>query len=347
MGEPVPRDTDLITLPSGPSQHPLLLGPAEMRQVLSLEAAFESQVMAFMSLAGGEAVAPDRLTFPATEAAALAIVNASRLAADAGIVASLTSVIEGNPAGGLPLVVGVVAVVDPQTGLLAALMDGATLVALRTAAASAVAAAALAREPVHRLAVVGSGVQGRAHAMAIAKALPIREVRVYSRRVEGRESAAADLAAALDLDVAAAGSVEEAVRGADVVALCTHSSTPVLLGDWVEAGAVVISVGSNTPERREVDDILLERAGRIVVDQLEGGVRQGGPIIRALELGAVRRDQLVELGRVLVGEDPGRVDPDQVLFYNSVGVGVQDAAAAWVALHRARELGLGRPLDLS
>jgi ornithine cyclodeaminase len=226
-------------------------------------------------------------------------------------------------------------------------MDGAALIALRTAAASAVAAAALASEPVHRLAVIGSGVQARAHARAIAKALPIRQVRVYSRRLEGRESAAADLAGVLELDVGAAGSVEDAVRGADVVALCTHSATPVLLGDWVEPGAVVISVGSNTPDRREVDDILLERAARIVVDQRETAVRQGGPVIRALELGAVRPDQLVELGRVLVGEDPGRVDPGQVLFYNSVGLGVQDAAAAWVALHRAREIGLGRRLDLS
>jgi ornithine cyclodeaminase len=132
-----------------------------------------------------------------------------------------------------------------------------------------------------------------------------------------------------------------------VVALCTHSPIPVLLGDWVEPGAVVISVGSSTADRREVDDRLLERAARIVVDHRETELRDGGPVLRAVDLGLVRPEQLVELGQVLVGEDPGRRDASEVLFYNSVGLGVQDAAAAWLALQRVREQGLGTPIDLS
>jgi ornithine cyclodeaminase/alanine dehydrogenase-like protein (mu-crystallin family) len=345
MHEPGHRPLSLIGSPAG-SEPALLLGRAEVERALSLEMAFESQVMAFMSLAEGEAVVAERKVFRSRSGAGYTVSHAARVTSDAGVVGKLVSVVEENPARGLPTVVGVVTVVDPHTGRLAALMEGTAITTLRTAAASAVAAATLAREPLRRLAVIGSGVQGRAHVRAIAKARQLRQVRVYSRAPEHREQAAADLGAELEIDVRAASSVEDAVRGADVVALCTHSANPVLLGDWVEPGAVVISVGSYSAERREVDDRLLERAARIVVDHRESARAHAGPVIRALEMGLLRPDQLVELGQVLVGEDPGRRDPAEVIFYNSVGIGVQDAAAAWVALQRARQLGLGTPIDL-
>lgn len=344
---PIRDSEELSSLAAGILQPAITLGPAEVERALSLEAAFESQVMAFMSLATGEAVVPDPITIEALGPAPETIYSAARVTPDAGVVAKLVSVVERNPRRGLPLVVGVAAVLDPRTGMLAALIDAGSLTTLRTAAASAVAAASLAPDPARRLAVVGAGVQGRAHAMAIARALPIRQVRIHSRTPERRCELAAELAEDLDIEVAPAETIEEAVQGADVVALCTHSATPILLGEWVEPGAVVISVGSNMPDRREVDDTFLERTGRFVVDQREAAMAQGGPIIRALELGLCRPDQLVELGKVLIGEDPGRLDPAQVIFYNPVGIAVQDAAAAWVALHRARELGVGQALHLS
>jgi ornithine cyclodeaminase/alanine dehydrogenase-like protein (mu-crystallin family) len=341
--EPQRTSPDLVGLPAVARQ-PLLVGAEALGRALTLEMAFESQVMAFMSLAQGDATLPPRVRF--TDGGVETICHLGRIAPDAGVVVQLVSVAEGNLAWNLPMVNGTVAVIDPRTGLLAALMDGTTLTTLRTAAASAVAAAALGREPARRLAVIGSGVQGRAHARAIAKAVSLRQVRIYSRDADHLRDAVRELEPELGLDLAATTSVEEAARGADVVALCTHSPTPVLLGDWVEPGAVVISVGSFAPDRSEVDDVLLERAGRIVVDQREAEVRHAGPILRAIDLGLVRPEHLVELGQVLVGEDPGRRDAAEVIFYNSVGIGVQDAAAAWLALQRVRELGLGTPLDL-
>lgn len=345
MYEPERRPPGVVDLPAQARQ-PLLVGARELRQVLTLEMAFESQVMAFIRLAGGDASLPRRVRF-ADRHGVETTWHLGRTSADDAVVAKLVSVADANPVRGLPLVSGVVTVIDPETGMLAALMDGATITTLRTAAASTVAAAALAREPARRLAIIGSGVQGRAHARAIAHRVRLRQVRIYSRDSDHRRSAADELRSELDLDVAATTSVEEAVRGADVVALCTHSRTPVLLGEWVEPGAVVISVGSYAADRREVDDQLLERAGRIVVDHRETALRESGPVRRAVDLGLVRAEHLVELGQVLVGEDPGRRDAAEVIFYNSVGLGVQDAAAAWLALQRIRELKLGRPLDLS
>jgi ornithine cyclodeaminase/alanine dehydrogenase-like protein (mu-crystallin family) len=346
MHEPGHGPSGLINLSAGlvPA---LLLGAADVERALSLEMAFESQVMAFMSLAQGEAVVAERKVFESSISTGSTVVQAARIASDAGVVANLLSVVDDNSSRGLPSVVGAIVVVDPRTGRLAALMEGAAIVRLRTAAASAVAAATLAREAPRRLAVIGSGVQGRAHVRAIAKARPFRQVRIYSRTAEHRERAAAELGAELEIDVAATDGVEEAVRGADVVALCTSSVNPVLLGDWVEPGAVVISVGSSSAARREVDDQLLERVARIVVDERQTALENAGPVIRAVQLGLVRPDQLVELGQVLVGEDPGRRDPAEVIFYNSVGIAVQDAAAAWVTLHQARDLSLGTPLDLT
>jgi ornithine cyclodeaminase/alanine dehydrogenase-like protein (mu-crystallin family) len=346
MHEPGRRPSGLIDSSAG-SEPALMLRRADVERALSLEMAFESQVMAFMSLAQGEAVVAERKVFQSSVSAGSTLSHVARVASDAGVVANLVSVIEDNPRRGLPVVTGVVSVVDPVTGRLAALMDGTAITTLRTAAASAVAAATLARDPLRRLAVIGSGVQGRAHARAIAKARPLRQVRIYSRDAGRRERAVAELGAELETDVQAASSVLDAVRGADVVALCTNSVNPVLLGDWVEPGAVVISVGSSTAERREVDDQLLERAARIVVDHRATALEHGGPVIRAVQMGLLRPEQLVELGQVLVGEDPGRRDPAEVIFYNSVGIGVQDAAAAWVALQRARDLGLGSPIDLA
>lgn len=343
MYEPDRRPPGVIELPAVARQ-PLLVGARDLREALTLELAFESQVMAFLSLAQGESTLLRKVTF--TGGGVETISYLGRVSSEAAVVAKLVSIAEANPSRGLPMVNGVVTLIDPQTGRLAALMDGTTITTLRTAAASAVAAAALAREPARRLAVIGSGVQGRAHARAIAKAVPLRQVRIFSRDPDHRRDAVRELEPELDLDLAATTSVEEAVRGADVVALCTHSPTPVLLGDWVEPGAVVISVGSFTAARREVDDQLLERAARIVVDHRETALRNAGPVIRAVDLGLVRPEHLVELGQVLVGEDPGRRDAAEVIFYNSVGLGVQDAAAAWLTLQRVRELGLGKPLDL-
>jgi ornithine cyclodeaminase/alanine dehydrogenase-like protein (mu-crystallin family) len=337
----------LNTLAPATPQVALLLGRAEVEEALSLELAFESQVMAFMNLARNEATAPDMRVFPGDGDLAWTACHAARAGHDSGVVAKLVSVAETNSARGLPTVVGVVAVLDPQTGLLAALMDGTAITTLRTAAASAVAAATLAGEAPRRLAVIGAGVQARAHVRALTRALPaISEVRIYSRSVDHREQAAAELSTALQLDVRPTNNLPAAIRGAGVIVLCTHSQTPVLPGDEVESGAVVISIGSYAPGRCEVDDRLLERAARIIVDHRPGQLRHGGPIIRAMELGLTRANRLVELGQVLLGKDPGRRSPTEILFYNSVGLGVQDAAAAWTALHRARELGLGRPINL-
>jgi ornithine cyclodeaminase len=228
-----------------------------------------------------------------------------------------------------------------------AIVEGTTLTALRTSAASALAATLLARPGAATAAVLGPGVQGRGHVRALAHALPLEEVRLWGRDGDAAGRAAADLDREVGPRVVAAGSVAEAVAGADVVAACTASPSPLVEAEQLAPGATVISIGSITPDRSEVGLGVLAAAGTVVVDHRPAGDRPRRPG----DPGAGRRGcsaeaDLVELGEVAAGRHPGRQGPDDLVFYNSLGLGVQDAAAAWAIVERAGRQGVGTRVPL-
>ncbi|MDA3627014.1 ornithine cyclodeaminase family protein [Saccharopolyspora sp. WRP15-2] len=303
---------------------------ADVAAALGLDTAIASQRLAFESLGRGEAQLAEKVAIRTGDDTALSYL--SRLSPKHGAVSKLVTVHPGNAERGLPAISATVLVMDPTTGQLVATLQGTALTEIRTAAGSAVAADALAPPGADELAVIGSGVQARAHVRAIARVRGLREVRIYSRGAERREAAAAELAAELGLSVRAVASAEEAVRGAPLIAACTLSAEPVVPTGAVAAGATVISVGSFEHHRCEVDAELVKRAGAVVVDDVDTAAAHAGPIARALERGDVTREQLRTLGEVLVGAAPGRRDATEVVFYNSVGLGVQDAAAAHAVL---------------
>jgi ornithine cyclodeaminase/alanine dehydrogenase-like protein (mu-crystallin family) len=140
--------------------------------------------------------------------------------------------------------------------------------------------------------------------------------------------------------------VAEAVAGADVVAACTASPGPLVEAEQLSPGATVISIGSITPDRSEVGLGVLAAAGTVVVDHRPAALEHAGPVIQALDAGLLTEADLVELGEVATGRHPGRRRPDDLVFYNSLGVGVQDAAAAWAIIGRAAELGVGQRVAL-
>lgn len=328
------------------SSSPLVvLTERDVRRLLTLDAAIESQRACFRALGSGEAVLPARLLVEGAEES-MAFCYAARLRPDAPAVSKFGSVNPGNAAAGLPVVNAAVLVLDPATGMPAALMDGTSVTEIRTAAASAVAAEALAPRA-RTLAVLGTGVQGLAHARAITRTHALDEIRVWGRDTRRREEAAAALTAELDTTVVAAGSAEAAVRGADLVALCTTSTTPVIETAWCAPGTTVISVGSFAPDRHEYAQDLLTTAGAVVVDDLETAEEHAGPVAQALREGTLERDAVATLGEVLVGARPGRGSAEEIVLYNSVGIGAQDAAAAGVLLDLARGSGDARVIDLS
>ena len=206
-----------------------------------------------------------------------------------------------------------------ETGEPIAMIDGRLITEMRTAAVSAVATDKLARPDSHVLAILGSGVQARSHLEALRLVREFSEVRVWSPR-----NAAAF---AKEHSVKVAASAEEAVRGADVIIVATASTTPVLMGEWLSRGAHINAVGATRPNWRELDDATL-RVSQIFVESREAAMQESGDVIAAGKISA-------EIGEVIAGQKPGRQSEDEITLFKSVGVAVEDVAAADLVYRKA------------
>jgi ornithine cyclodeaminase/alanine dehydrogenase-like protein (mu-crystallin family) len=209
-----------------------------------------------------------------------------------------------------------IVMLKPETGEPLAVMDGRLITEMRTAAASAVATQRLAREDVSVLAILGSGVQARSHLAALRHVRAFKEVRVWSPHH------AAEFAR--QHGIRAAASAADAVRGADVVVVAVNSMTPVLQGQWLSPGTHINAIGATRPDWRELDDDLVTTA-RIFVDSRDAATRESGDIIAA-------QQEVTEIGAVVAGTAPGRRDAKEITLFKSVGVAVEDVAAAALVL---------------
>ncbi len=259
------------------------------------------------------------------------------------------SLFPANAGTPIPTHQAVIVMFDPQTGSPVALLDGTEITAARTAACSALSARLLAREDASVLAILGTGVQARAHARAVPRVRPIREIRVAGRDEAKARSLAAELAAELGLIVRAAPSYEAALRDADIACATTHAMEPVVRRAWLHAGVHVTSVGYN-PVGRELDDRTVADALVCVEsrDAVLAPVPAGSSdLIEPIRDGVIGADHIhAELGELVLGTRPGRTSRDQISLYKSVGVAVQDAAAAAVVLGAARARDVGREVRL-
>jgi len=252
----------------------------------------------------------------------------------------------GNPAArGLPTVQGVVVLADGGTGEPLALLDSPSLTALRTAAATAVAARRLARPGARVATLCGCGVQGRAHLPFLAAVLPLREVWLVDPD-EASVRRAADEATALGLTPRRAPDLATAARASDVVVTCTPSRRPLLDDGDVAPGAFVAGVGADNPQKHELAPALLARA-RVVVDVLAQCAVMGD-LHHAIAGGALRAEDVhAELGQVLAGAAAGRTREDERFVFDSTGMALQDVAAAALVYERARAAGRGVAVELS
>jgi ornithine cyclodeaminase len=233
----------------------------------------------------------------------------------------------------------VIAVFDPENGTPLALMDGRYITATRTAAGSALATRLLARDDAKVLAILGTGVQARSHARALPRVRDFTEIRIAGRDRAKAEAFAAELGGTAQ----AIDSYEDAVRGADVIAATTHSTDPIVRRAWLSPGAHVNSVGLN-PSGREVDEETVAEA-LLVVESRDSALSPppaGAPELVGIQPGQVH----AELGELVAGTRPGRSSQDQITLYKSVGVAVQDAAAAALVLSAAKERSAGREIEL-
>ena len=242
--------------------------------------------------------------------------------------AKLISVYPQNPAQGRQTHQGVVVLFEPETGEPVCVAHAGEITAIRTAAASAVATAALARPDARRLAILGCGEQAATHARAIPKVRDIREIGVWGRSPERARAFAARMAAELGLPVIAVDDAQRLVADADIICTVTAAREPILRGAWVLPGTHINLVGSSAVGPVEVDPELVVRS-RFVADSREGVLRQGAEFLKAKESGLIGDDHIVaEIGQVLAGDIEGRRSDTEITVYKSLGHVTQDLAAA-------------------
>lgn len=245
----------------------------------------------------------------------------------AGATVKMVTIVPGNAERGLPTLHAIVIWLDAATGQPLALMDGATITAMRTGAASGVATRLLARSDSSTLAVIGAGAQAEWQVRAVLAARPIRRVLVHARSAEARARFAERMTAAVGVPVEAAPSAEAAVRAADVVCCATTSIDPVFDASWLRPGAHVNGIGAFRLGMVELPPELFARASLVAVDSRAAAMAEAGDLVAAIEGGLLTEADLVELGDV--GRDWVRSrDPDAITAFKSVGLAIQDVAAA-------------------
>lgn len=265
-------------------------------------------------------------------------------------------IMPGNPARGIDAHQGHVTLFDSQTGRPTAILDASAITEIRTAAVTAVATSVLARPQARTLAILGAGTQARAHLRALAQVREFEQVYVYApTEAHARalaEQAGPDEQAGRDggsekLKVSVARTAQEAVRDADVVVTATSSREPVLRRDWLKPGAHLNAVGASTPQSREIDTATVA-ASALFCDSRESLRHEAGEFQLAIAEGLITGAEHVraELGEVLAGTAPGRRDSDELTLFRSLGLAIEDLAAAQRAVAAAQEAGLGTEVEL-
>ncbi len=237
---------------------------------------------------------------------------------------------------------------DSNTAELVALMEANILGQLRTGAASGAGARLMAREDAKVAGLFGSGSQARTQLEALCCAMPLEQVKVYSRSAEKREKFIDRMKDKVSAELVAVETPAEAVKGSAIVCTMTTAKDPVFDGNDLESGTTVIPAGSNRATNREVDDETFRRAakGRIATDDVEGAKIESGDLIRAVAGRAVNWDQVVEIGQIAAGKMPGRGSPDEINMFLSQGVAIEDVAIGAELYKRAKAQGVGRDLSV-
>jgi ornithine cyclodeaminase/alanine dehydrogenase-like protein (mu-crystallin family) len=316
-----------------------VLTAADVRSALPMPAAIDAVAQAYSQLSAGRATMPLRSRFHTEKGVTLLM--PAHLHDSGDFAVKIVSVYGNNPKLGLPTVAATVLALDPQTGMPLALMEGDSLTALRTGAAGGVAARYLAREDAKSVALFGAGVQARAQLQAVMAVRSISQVMIIDPFEKAAKCLAEEISGWTDgPEAQLIENPKDAVSRADLVLAATTSKTPLFDGNDLQPGTHVTGVGSFTPEMQEIDAITIARA-RVVVDQRDAALAEAGDII----LGKAEID--AEIGEIVNGEKPGRENDEEITFFKSVGLAVQDAVTAAAVLKAAEKKGLGTVIKMS
>jgi ornithine cyclodeaminase len=330
-----------------PSTDLLVLDAPTVRRLLPMDRCIDVMTDALAGLARGEAANPLRsIAELPYERAWLALMPGAQ-AAPGAFGVKVISLFPGNREVGLETHQGLVLLFEAEHGRPVAIVEASEVTAIRTAAVSGAATRLLARPDADDLAIIGSGTQARTHLDAMLAVRPVRRVRAWSPTRERLEAFVAQAAADHGVEVTATDTPEQAVREATLVCTVSGAVEPVVRGAWLSAGVHVNAVGSALPTARELDADAVRRS-RLYVDRRESALNEAGDILLAIAEGAIDEGHiLAELGEVLVGDAPGRTDAEQVTLFKSLGLAVEDVAAARAVVEAARAAGAGTTVRLA
>lgn len=327
----------------------LALSRNDLRQVVSMQQCIELVKNAFVELYKGRAEVPLRLGLDVNPGQDVTLLMPAFLPELAALGFKVVSVFQSNSERNLPVTSAMVCLVDSETGVPSAVLNGSYLTQLRTGAVSGAAADLMSRPDSRNLVVIGGGAQGVTQAVAVAAVRDIATITVVDRF----DASFPRFRAAIEQDwpelvdkLSFATDGEEAVRNADIICLATTSKQPVFDASWVKPGTHVSGVGSFTPEMQETPEEFVTNA-RIVVDMKEHALAETGDLIIPIRNGSLRESDIVgELGGLVLGEFPGRTSDEELTFFKSVGNAVQDMTVAAFAVKAAKEQGIGQEIDL-
>ena len=320
----------------------LILSHQEVVELLPMRECIPVMREALMALAAGHVHQPLRTIIRPPEASGVMGLMPSYVSGErAAYGLKAVCVFPGNPAKGKDAHQGTVLLFSGETGELLAMMNASAITAIRTAAVSAVATALLAREDASDLAIIGSGVQARTHLAAMSQVRSIKRCRVVSRRMEQTLEFVEEFREISPFPIEPVATVEAALKDADLIVTATSAKEPIVKCEWISAGAHLNVVGSSTATAREVDGATM-KAATLFVDRRESTINEAGDYLFAVREAAIGPDHIrAEIGEVLQGTKAGRTSREEITLFKSLGLAVEDLAAAEYLYRKAKELNKG------
>jgi ornithine cyclodeaminase len=328
------------------AQHFRLLNEQQVHSLLPMQDLIAAMESALAKFSAKDVLQPVRSVLVVGPTKAYFGLMPAYIPSPASMGAKIVTVFGENHKKNLPSHLATILLLDPDTGMLQAIMDGRYITEARTAAVSAVSTRFLAKADASTLAIIGSGVQARSHLEAYQHVRQLKEVRIWSPSAHSRQRFVDDMSPSVNFPIRALDTAEQAVRGADLIVLVTSSPTPVIDDAWVGDGAHVVCVGACRPNQQEMPPLLVKRS-RLYVDSRAAAVVESGDVVMNIAAGLFDQSHIRgEIGELVLGRVDGRQTPRDITVFKSLGMAVEDVVAADLVFRRAAESGAGTELTL-
>jgi len=324
----------------------LVLSEKQVQSLLESDELIAALSQAHIQYSTGKAVMPVRLVVPLPDIQGRITSMPGYLTEDQALGMKVVTYFQNNPQRNIPAILATIMLFSAETGKMIAVMDGAYITAIRTACASALATKALANPETPILGILGAGVQARAHIRGLTRVRAISQIKIYSPSATSAASLKRAMENEVGVAIEVAESVEAVVRASDLLVTVTTAKEPIVKAEWLKPGVHINAVGSHRPDSREIDGATLAQA-KVVVDSREAILAECGDILLAWKEKSVGGNVIYgEIGEVLAGAKPGRRSADEITLYKSVGIAIQDVAAAHLVYRKAVERNVGSHVEI-